>query len=109
LRTAVVVVVLVALTIAGTAMPDSAASQSAGVTLVRLDTWDVVPDGPLDLSRDWQLNPRAPSKTFRDPPAIVVDGAQRALRLKTDRGKSMWRGFPRARSCPRWPERLVCR
>jgi hypothetical protein len=85
LRTAVVVVVLVALTIAGSAMPDSAASQSTGETVVRVNTWDAVPDGPLDLSRDWQLNPRAPSNPFRNPPAIVVDGAQRALRLKTDR------------------------
>jgi len=92
LRTALVVVVLVALTIAGIAMPDSAASQSTGVTVLRVDTWDVVPDGPLDLSRDWQLNPRAPSKAFRSPPAIVVDGAQRALRLKTNRETmSIWR------------------
>ena len=73
-------------------MPDSAASQSTGVTVVRVDTWDAVPDGPLDLSRDWQLNPRAPSNPFRNPPAIVVDGAQRALHLKTDRETmSIWR------------------
>jgi len=60
--------------------------------LIRVDTWDTAPDGPLDLTRDWQLNPRAASTTFRYPPAIVRDGAQRALRLRTDRETvTLWR------------------
>lgn len=68
-----------------------AASQPAR-TIVRVDTWDTAPDGPLDLARDWQISPRAPSATFRYPPAIVRDGAQRALRLRTDAETvSLWR------------------
>jgi hypothetical protein len=89
---AIVVAVLVVAIAAEIAMPDPAASQATGVAIVRVDTWEAVPDGPLDLSHEWQLNPRAPSKTFRYPPAIVVDGAQRALRLKTDHETmSIWR------------------
>jgi hypothetical protein len=92
MRAGIVVVGVVALTVAAIATPDCVAAQSTSVTMVRVDTWDAVPDGPLDLSRDWRLNPRAPSKTFRWPPAVVVDGAQRALRLKTDRETmSIWR------------------
>jgi Protein of unknown function (DUF3047) len=60
--------------------------------LIRVDTWETAPDGPLDLTRDWQLNPYAPSMTFRYPPAIVRDGTQRALRLRTERETmSLWR------------------
>jgi len=92
MRAGIVVVGVVALTVAAIATQDCVAAQSTSVTMVRVDTWDAVPDGPLDLSRDWRLNPRAPSKTFRWPPAVVVDGAQRALRLKTDRETmSIWR------------------
>jgi DUF3047 family protein len=90
-RSPIVVAVLAAI-VAAIAPPDPGASEPARVAIVRVDTWDSAPDGPLDLSRDWQLNPHAPSTTFRYPPAIILDGPQRALRLRTDHETvSLWR------------------
>jgi hypothetical protein len=76
----------------GVAAPAPSAAQSTRGTVVRVDTWDSTPEGPLDLSRDWQLKPSAASTTFKYPPSITLDGAQRALRLRTDRETvSIWR------------------
>ena len=73
--------------------PGLAVAQSLGpprAGTVRVDTWES--EGPLDLSREWQLDPNAPAPTFKYPPAVVVDGGQRVLRLKTDHESvSIWR------------------
>lgn len=90
-RFPIVMAVLVGI-VAAIAVPDRGGSQPARVAVVRVDTWDTAPDGPLDLSRDWQLNPHAPSTTFRYPPAIILDGPHRALRIRTDHESvSIWR------------------
>lgn len=50
---------------------------------VRVDTWDEVAPGPLDLSRTWRVYPFTPSVSFKEAPALVVDDRRRALRLAT--------------------------
>jgi hypothetical protein len=51
---------------------------------VRVDNWDALPPGPLDLSA-WRLYPFTQSANFKDPPAIVIDEGRRVLLLRTDR------------------------
>lgn len=85
-------VVLVAM-LCGLGPPDLGVAQTsrpARAAIVRVDTWEAA--GPLDLSREWQLDPNTPTPTFKYPPAVVVDGGQRVLRLKTERESvSIWR------------------
>lgn len=50
---------------------------------VRVDNWDTLPPGPLDLSA-WKPYPFTEAAKFKQPPAIVVDEGRRALRLATD-------------------------
>jgi hypothetical protein len=50
---------------------------------VRVDNWDALPAGPLDLDA-WRVYPFTQSATFKDPPAIVRDDGRPALRIKTD-------------------------
>jgi hypothetical protein len=51
---------------------------------LRLDTWDALQTGPLDLSGTWRPYPVTERHTFKHPPTIVVDNGRRALRLVTD-------------------------
>lgn len=63
----------------------AAALLGAGATEpVRLDTWDALPPGPLDLSATWRLYPFTQSADFKQAPSIVVDEGRRALRLATE-------------------------
>jgi hypothetical protein len=49
---------------------------------VRVDTWQISPLGPLDLSAQWRRYP--PERTtFKQPPAIVQDDGRRVLQLAT--------------------------
>ncbi len=50
---------------------------------VRVDNWEALPTGPLDLSA-WRLYPFTQSASFKEPPAIVIDEGRRALLLRTD-------------------------
>jgi hypothetical protein len=59
---------------------------------VRIDNWDAVAPGPLDLSV-WRVYPFTQSPTFKEPPAVVVDEGRRALLLRTD-GEAMRIGRP---------------
>jgi hypothetical protein len=50
---------------------------------VRVDNWDAIPAGPVDLSV-WRVYPFSHTVSFKQPPAIVVDQGRRALLLRTD-------------------------
>jgi Protein of unknown function (DUF3047) len=50
---------------------------------VRIDNWDTIAPGPVDLSM-WRVYPFTLSPKFKEPPAIVVEGGRRALRLHAE-------------------------
>jgi hypothetical protein len=58
----------------------------------RVDNWDALAPGPVDLSV-WRVYPFMQSPKFKDPPAIVLDDGRRALRLRTE-GEAMRIGRP---------------
>jgi Protein of unknown function (DUF3047) len=49
---------------------------------VRVDNWNTLAAGPVDLSV-WRVYPFTDSGKFKDAPDIVVDDGRRALRLRT--------------------------
>ena len=49
---------------------------------VRVDNWDALALGPVDLSV-WRVYPFTDSNKFKDAPDIVMDDGRRALRLRT--------------------------
>jgi Protein of unknown function (DUF3047) len=51
--------------------------------MVRVDNWEAVAPGPVDLSV-WRVYPFTDSGKFKFAPAIVVDDGRRALQLRTD-------------------------
>jgi hypothetical protein len=56
---------------------------------LRVDDWRTFRPGPVELSTVWQpYPPAARSKTFKHPPAIVLDSGRAALSMVTD-GESM--------------------
>jgi len=69
---AIVVAAVAAVIVVQCGLSHRATAQSTDVPSVRVDTWDAAPDGPLDLSRDWQLNPRAPSNEEDEPAAVKL-------------------------------------
>jgi hypothetical protein len=54
---------------------------------VRVDQWDALPLGPLDLSGAWHRYP-AGRTPFSRPPAVVLDEGRRVLELQTN-GEAM--------------------
>ena len=50
---------------------------------VRVDNWNALAAGPVDLSV-WRIYPFTQSAKFKDAPAIVVDDGRRALQMRTD-------------------------
>ena len=56
---------------------------AAATSTVRVDNWDELKPGPVDLSV-WRVYPFTKSSTFKDPPAIVTNDGRRALLLRTD-------------------------
>ena len=50
---------------------------------VRVDNWDTLPPGPVDLSV-WRVYPFTDSSNFKEAPAIVVNDGRRALLLRTN-------------------------
>ena len=65
---------------------------AAKASPVRVDNWDLVAPGPLDLNV-WRVYPFTQSATFKDPPAIVENDGRRALLMRTD-GEAMRVGRP---------------
>ncbi len=59
---------------------------------VRVDDWDLVAPGPLDLNV-WRVYPFTQSSAFKEPPAIVESDGRHALLLRTD-GEAMRVGRP---------------
>ena len=59
---------------------------------LRVDNWDALGAGPLDLSV-WRVYPFTQSPQFKDPPAIVESDGRRALLLRTE-GEAMRVGRP---------------
>jgi hypothetical protein len=55
------------------------AGESSGV---RVDQWDALPVGPLDLSGAWHRYPSSRTP-FTRPPAVVLDDGRRVLDLET--------------------------
>ena len=56
---------------------------AAATSTVRVDNWDELTPGPIDLSV-WRVYPFSKSPKFKDPPAIVMNDGRRALLLRTD-------------------------
>lgn len=54
---------------------------------VRVDNWNALAAGPVDLSV-WQVYPFTQSPKFKEAPAIVMDDGRRALRMRTE-GEAM--------------------
>jgi len=50
---------------------------------VRVDNWEALGLGPVDLSV-WRVYPFTQSPKFKEPPAIVTDDGRRALLMRTD-------------------------
>jgi Protein of unknown function (DUF3047) len=50
---------------------------------VRVDTWETVAPGPVDLSV-WRVYPFTQSSKFKEAPSIVVNDGRRALLLRTE-------------------------
>ena len=50
---------------------------------MRVDNWDALAPGPVDLSV-WRVYPFTQSAKFKVPPAIVLDDGRRVLRLRTE-------------------------
>jgi hypothetical protein len=51
---------------------------------VRVDDWQALPTGPLEIGKTWRTYPFYERASFRQPPAIVVDDGRHALRLTTE-------------------------
>lgn len=66
-----------ALTLVAGALLLGAAARGA----MRIDNWDSVASGPVDLSV-WRVYPFTQWAKFKEPPAIVLDDGRRALRLR---------------------------
>ena len=61
---------------------------------IRVDDWDEYGEGPLAMTRHWSFYPSAARRTFKTPPAVVVDGGRKVLQLKTDHESvGMWRAL----------------
>jgi len=56
---------------------------AAAKGIVRVDNWEAVAPGPVDLSV-WRVYPFTESAKFKFAPAVVVDDGRRALQLRTD-------------------------
>jgi hypothetical protein len=56
---------------------------AASKGVVRVDNWNALAAGPVDLSV-WRVYPFTDSTKFKDAPAIVMDDGRRALRLRTE-------------------------
>jgi Protein of unknown function (DUF3047) len=56
---------------------------AAAKSVVRVDNWDALSPGPLDLST-WRVYPFTQSSKFKAPPAIVLDNGRRVLALRTE-------------------------
>jgi len=69
----------VTLVLFATALLTGAASKGT----VRMDNWDELTPGPVDVSV-WRVYPFGKPPKFKDPPAIVMDDGRRALLLRTD-------------------------
>jgi hypothetical protein len=65
---------------------------AAAKAAVRVDNWDALALGPVDLSV-WRVYPFTQSPKFKEPPAIVTNDGRRALLLRTD-GEAMRVGRP---------------
>src|SRR5437762_3509233 len=59
---------------------------------LRVDNWDALGAGPLDLAV-WRVYPFTQSPKFKEPPAIVESDGRRALLLRTE-GEAMRVGRP---------------
>ncbi len=58
---------------------------------VRVDDWEETGEGPLAMTGHWSFYPSAARRTFKTPPAVVVDGGRKVLQLKTDHESvGMW-------------------
>ena len=55
---------------------------AAAKGVVRVDNWNALAAGPVDLSV-WRVYPFTDSGKFKDAPDIIVDDGRRALRLRT--------------------------
>ena len=60
---------------------------AAAKNAVRVDNWNALSAGPVDLSV-WQVYPFTQSPKFKEAPAIVMDDGRRALRMRTE-GEAM--------------------
>jgi len=60
---------------------------AAAKSIVRVDNWNALAAGPVDLSV-WRVYPFTDSPKFKDAPAIVIDDGRRALRMRTE-GEAM--------------------